>query len=131
MASESENIFRQEVSRLRAEYRSKRQRSSPFPPVGQPILDMEYMRGKTPFMRFWFDDGTELGQYVQLFHLPGTLSGDILRLERNLPQKQCHFEIKGDVIRTLEICPAHPLPIEDDFEDVTDLVAYLPLIEID
>ena len=45
---------------------------------------------------FWFEDGTALGQYIRLVDHPGTLSGDILRLRRDLPPFQGHFELDGD-----------------------------------
>jgi serine/threonine protein kinase len=92
---------------------------------------MELVPGEKPSMRFWFEDGTELGRYMRLFDQPGTLSGDILRLERSLPPIQGHFEVEGDIIRSLDQCPNHPQPIEDDFEDIGDLVIQLPLIEVD
>ena len=124
-------MFSQEVARLRAAYQVKRQKSNAFPPAGRPILDMELVPGEKPAVGIWYDDGTELGQYVRLFDLPGTLSGDILRLERALPVVDGHFEIEGDVIRSLNNCPNHPTPVEDDFEDVSDLIAKLPLVDVD
>ncbi|KAK4183564.1 kinase-like domain-containing protein [Podospora australis] len=111
-ATEAADLFSQEVARLRAEYQAKRQKSNAFPPAGRPILDMELVRGDKPAVGIWYEDGTQqLGQYVRLFDIPGTLSGDILRLERPLP--------------------AVSNEPEDDFEDVSDLVAKLPLIQVD
>lgn len=125
------DLFSQEVARLRAEYQAKRQKSNAFPPAGRPILDMELVPGDKPAVGIWYEDGTQLGQYVRLFDIPGTLSGDILRLERQLPAVNGHFEIEGDVIRSLDQCPNHPIEPEDDFEDVSDLIANLPLIDVD
>ncbi|KAK4141211.1 uncharacterized protein C8A04DRAFT_39247 [Dichotomopilus funicola] len=76
---------------------------------------------------------TPLGRYVRLFDIPGTLSGDILRLNRNFPPSCLptgHFEIEGDTIRPLgeDTCPDPPEPLEDDSEDTTDLIRLLPLI---
>ncbi|KAM3517016.1 hypothetical protein NHJ13051_009369 [Beauveria bassiana] len=127
----SDDHFSQEVIRLRANYQDKRQRSNLFPPTGLPILDMELVRGERPSMRFWHDDGTEVGRFVHLFDIPGKLSGQILRLERNLPPVGGHFEIEGDVLRSLEKCPNPPQPIQDDFEDIEDLVLQLPLLHVD
>jgi hypothetical protein len=42
-----------------------------------------------------------------------------------------HYEIEGDVIRSLDKCPNHPTEPEDDSEDVSDLTAQLPLVEVD
>ncbi|KAF3070402.1 hypothetical protein GL218_00240 [Daldinia childiae] len=131
MEANTNDAFGQEVTRLRVDYQRKRQGSNLFPPAGQPVLEMELVPGETLSMRFWFEDGTKLGRYVRLFDLPGTLSGDILRLERNLPSVQGHFEIEGDVVRSLDQCPDHPRAVEDDFEDVSDLVAQLPIINVD
>ncbi|KAK3292864.1 kinase-like domain-containing protein [Chaetomium fimeti] len=125
------DTFSEEVTRLRAEYQVKRQKSNVFPPAGRPILDMELVPGEEPAVGIWYEDGTQLGQYVRLFDLPETLSGNILRLERALPAVDGHVEIKGDVIRGLDECPNHPAPVEDDFEDVSDLVAKLPIVAVD
>lgn len=129
--TEAANLFSQEVIRLRAEYQAKRQKSNAFPPAGPAILDMEVVPGDKPAVGIWYKDDTPLGQYVRLFDVPGTLSGDILRLERDLPVVKGHYEIDGDVIRNLDKCPNHPIEPEDDFEDVSDLIAELPLIEAD
>ncbi|KAF2240267.1 hypothetical protein BU26DRAFT_536001 [Trematosphaeria pertusa] len=83
-------------------------------------------------MVYWYEDGTdtEKGQCVRIWDVPGTLSGDILRLRRNLPQRKCHFEIDGDTIRALPeyLEPREPI---DDSEDISELVASLPLVEVD
>ncbi|AEO68438.1 ab076a82-6106-491f-8b61-0ba7eeb2d57e [Thermothielavioides terrestris] len=130
-ATDAANRFAQEVARLRAEYQAKRQKSNAFPPAGRPILDMELVPGDKPAVGIWYEDGTQLGQYVRLFDIPGTLSGDILRLERPLPAVDGHYEIEGDVIRNLDECPDYPIEPEDDFEDVSDLIAKLPRIDVD
>jgi len=36
-------------------------------------------------MTYWIDEGTKSGQCVRIFDVPRTLSGDILRLYRDLP----------------------------------------------
>ncbi|KAG7286493.1 hypothetical protein NEMBOFW57_008804 [Staphylotrichum longicolle] len=107
MGDVTDDAFSQQVLRLRAAYQRKRQGTKLFPPIGQPVLEMELVRGTPPSMRIWYEDGTELGRHVHLFDLPGTLSGDILRLERDLPS-----------------------PVEDHFEDISDLVAKLPVVEV-
>lgn len=131
MLSDTDGAFGKEVLRLRVKYQRRRQASNLCPPAGQPVLDMELTHGETPITSIWYEDGTPLGRYVRLFDLPGTLSGDILRLNRNLPSVPGHFEIKGDVIRPLEIRPNPPHPLEDDSEDTTDLISLLPVINVD
>jgi hypothetical protein len=127
-------MFSDEVRRLRAEYHGKRQASNLFPPAGRPILDAENVPGPRPSVRYWFGNiDTEPDGYVRLFDLPGTLSGDILRLERGLPPSiPRHCEVEGDIIRPLDQCPQlPPLAVDDDFEDTQDLVAQLPTVEVD
>jgi serine/threonine protein kinase len=82
-------------------------------------------------MTFWFEDGTELGQCVRILDVPGTLSGDILRLCRQLPSVSGHCEIDGDNIRPLDHCLKHPKLEEGDSEDVSELVAELPVVAVD
>lgn len=67
---------------------------------------------------------------MRIFDVPGTLSGDILRLHRNLPAMSGHFEVDGDDIRPLDCCLKHPEVIEDDSEDVTELISKLPLVSV-
>jgi hypothetical protein len=67
---------------------------------------------------------------VRIFDVPGTLSGDILRLYRNLPLSSGHFEIDGDNVRPLKCCLEYPKP-EDDYEDVSELLSKLPLVSVD
>ncbi|KAH6626619.1 hypothetical protein B0J18DRAFT_477397 [Chaetomium sp. MPI-SDFR-AT-0129] len=106
MLSDADGSFSREVLRLRAEYQNRRQASNLCPPAGQPVLDMELTHGTPPTTSIWYEDGsTPLGRYVRLFDIPGTLSGDILRLNRNFPSSSSlppsHFEIEGDIIRPL------------------------------
>lgn len=124
--------FAQEVLRLRTEYEQNRLATNLFPPAGRPCLELDVQRvGSKRFMTFWFDDGTEQGQSVRIFDVPGTLSGDILRIKRNLPSMSGHFEIDGDEIRPLSRCLEYPDFIGDDSEDVSALVAELPVVDVD
>lgn len=68
--------------------------TSPRPP-GQPCLDRDVVRriGNRFCIISWFDDGTTHGQCVCIYKVPGTLSGDILRLKRNLPDVAGHYKI--------------------------------------
>lgn len=73
--------------------------------------------------RIRLEDGTGDGKYVRIVDRgPGKLSGDILRLKRNIPiEIQGHFEIVGDEIRDVEP-ECIPLfdELEDDSQDVTE-----------
>ncbi|KAI1810730.1 kinase-like domain-containing protein [Poronia punctata] len=126
-----EILFSQEVLRLRAEYEQRRVTTNLYPPAGRPHLELDIQRGDKDSVTYWFEDGTKDGQCVRIFDVPGTLSGDILRLYRNLPPLSGHFEIDGNDIRPLERCLDHPEFIGDDSEDVSVHVAQLPLIQVD
>ncbi|KAF9065979.1 kinase-like domain-containing protein [Rhodocollybia butyracea] len=68
--------------------------------------------------------------YVKISDVPGTLSGDILRLLAPIPYARLssHCEIKGNDIIPI----AYKEPAEEseptDYEDTSDLVAKLPLV---
>ncbi|KAM3443423.1 hypothetical protein NHJ13734_001951 [Beauveria thailandica] len=132
MASQiqADDPFSKNVHRLRADYEQRRLATNLFPPGGQPVLEVDVERGDKSFMTFWYDDGTKHGQCVRIFDVPGTLSGDILRLDRNLPAMSGHFEVDGDDIRPLNCCLKHPEDLEDDSEDVTELISKLPLVSV-
>ena len=129
--SQADVSFSKEVLRLRAEYEHRRVTTNLYPPGGRPLLELDLQRGDKSYMTYWFDDGTKYGQCVRIFDVPGTLSGDILRLYRNLPPLLGHFEIDGDDIRPLNCCLDHPELIEDDSEDVREPVSRLPLVCVD
>ncbi|KAM3497095.1 hypothetical protein MY10362_009539 [Beauveria mimosiformis] len=105
--------FSKKVRRLRANYEQRRLATNLFPPSGQPVLELHLERGDKSSMTFWYDDGTKHGQCVRIFDVPGTLSGDILRLHRNLPATSGHFEVD-----------------EDDSEDVTELISKPPPVSV-
>jgi hypothetical protein len=123
--------FVEEVTRLRSQYEQMRQSTNLFPPAGEPILDMQVEHNDKTSLTIWYDDGTELGKCVRLYDIPGTLSGDILRLRSMLPSVKGHFEIEGDTIRILDRCLEPPEPIKDDAEDIRDVIAQLPLVDVD
>ncbi|KAI0199452.1 kinase-like domain-containing protein [Astrocystis sublimbata] len=129
--SQADLSFSKEVLRFRAEYEHRRVTTNLYPPGGRPNLELDLQRGDKSYMTYWFDDGTKYGQCVRIFDVPGTLSGDILRLHRNLPPLLGHFEIDGDDIRPLDCCLEHPELIEDDSEDVSEPVSELPLVSVD
>ncbi|GAB1213055.1 hypothetical protein ATERTT37_002204 [Aspergillus terreus] len=129
--TQADDPFGREVLRLRAEYEHRRLTTNLYPPCGRPILELDFQRGDKTYMTYWFDDGTKYGQCVRIFDVPETLSGDILRLHRNLPPMSGHFEIDGNDIRPLDRCLEHPELIEDGSEDVSELVSKLPLVCVD
>ncbi|KAI1399452.1 kinase-like domain-containing protein [Hypoxylon fuscum] len=131
MVSEYTEVFSQQVERLRNDWARTRQSSNLFPPAGKPILDMRNEGGQKPCMILWYEDGHDREQCVRLYDVPGTLSGDILRMRRNLPEVNGHFEVDGDTIRPLDRCLEAPEPIKDDFENINDLIDGLPLLDVD
>jgi hypothetical protein len=62
--------------------------------------------------------------------IPGTLSGDILRLKQDLPQIEGNFAINGNEINMIETIPPRPI-YDDDTDDISDELALLPTIEVD
>ncbi|KAK4223985.1 hypothetical protein QBC38DRAFT_512024 [Podospora fimiseda] len=115
---ENTDGFSKKVVRLRSEYSKRRQKSNAFPPAWRSIHDTRLVRGEKPAVEIWYKDGRRLGQYARLDDIPGTFSGAILRIE-------------GDVIRKLDEAPEHPPEEEDDCENVSDLVAKLPAVDVD
>jgi hypothetical protein len=88
--------------------------------------------GPVPSETFWIKDGTPSGQCVRIYDVPGTLSGDILRLRQALPNHDGHFQVHGDNITPLD--SLIPLPEDeyiDDSEDVSEVLEILPVVEVD
>ncbi|KAK6855649.1 hypothetical protein PG995_007800 [Apiospora arundinis] len=133
MASESTETWRQQVERIPNDWERTRDSSNLFPPAGKPILDMDNVLGEKPCMILWYEDGpdSDSEQCVRLYDIPGSLSGDILRMRRNLPEISGHFEIEGDTIRKLDHPLEAPEPIEDHFDNIEDLLDCLPLLDTD
>lgn len=126
--------FSSEVLRLRAEYEHRRVTTNLYPPAGRPFLELDVHFSSEPsksYMTYWFEDGTETGQCVRIFNVPGTLSGDILRITRNLPPLTGHAEIDGDEIRPLDKAYDLPEELEDDSENAAELLATLPVVDVD
>ncbi|KAI0102613.1 kinase-like domain-containing protein [Nemania sp. FL0031] len=128
--TKNQDEFASKVARLREDYHRRRDETNLVPPAGKRVLDATSTRVGKPSVIYWYQDGTDLGQCVRIYDIPGSLSGDILRLHRNLPAVSGHFEIEGDIVRPLDRCLDRPIPIADDFEDVSDLVAQLPLVTV-
>ncbi|KAK8002399.1 hypothetical protein PG989_002118 [Apiospora arundinis] len=94
---------------------------------------MDNVLGEKPCMILWYEDGpdSDSEQCVRLYDIPGSLSGDILRMRRNLPEISGHFEVEGDTIRKLDHPLEAPEPIEDHFDNIDDLLECLPLLDTD
>ncbi|KAJ5159102.1 uncharacterized protein N7500_008753 [Penicillium coprophilum] len=111
-----------------------RNRSNLCAPSGKLAYEVLSERvGGRVIESFWYEDEQDeaaFGTFVRLVYIPGSLSGDILRLRRDLPLIKGHFEINGDVIRQITN-PPQPPNREEDSEDLTPILARLPEIEVD
>ncbi|KGO75386.1 hypothetical protein PITC_080720 [Penicillium italicum] len=129
-----EHSFPKLVENLRSNYLALRNRSNLCPPSGKLAYEVLSERiGGRMVESFWYEDEqdeTAFGTFVRLVDIPGSLSGDILRLHRDLPLIEGHFEVDGDVIRQITNPPQPPIR-EEDSEDLTPILARLPEIEID
>ncbi|CDM35833.1 hypothetical protein DTO013E5_5355 [Penicillium roqueforti] len=126
--SQSPDIFTQEIQRLRADYEEKKDRSNLGLGGDRQIIDLSLETVDGVFCyTYWYE-----GQCIRLGDIPGTISGDILRLDRNLPVSVDNgdYEIIGDQIRQLKNVP--PLPEhDDDSEELDTILALLPIVEVD
>lgn len=98
------DVFSEEALRLRAEYEHRRVTTNLYPPCSPALIEIDLKLGSKSNMTYWFEDSTEMGQCVRIWDVSGTLSGDILRLNRNLPPNPGHFEIDSNDIRQLGHC---------------------------
>jgi Protein kinase domain len=126
------DAFTKEVHRLRADYEIRREWTNLVPPTGRPVIDqsVDVVDGVV-YHTYWYEDDTPQGQCIRLADMPGTLSGDILRLQRNLPVLNGDHEIIGDQIHPLEHATPPPSDLDDDSEDLSAVLASLPMIEVD
>ena len=68
-----------------------------------------------------------MGGYVRLFDLPGTLSGDILRLEYGFPPNiPRHCEMEGGIIRPLQLSRPPSLTTPSPFPHQTSPTSSVP-----
>lgn len=106
----------------------KRERSNLGSGGGRQIIDIDVEEiNDVLHSTYWYAN-----QCIRLACIPGTLSGDILSLNQDLPAsvESGNYEIIGDQILPLHNVP--PLPdIEDDSEDLDTMLALLPLVEVD
>ncbi|KAB8532583.1 hypothetical protein FH972_025528 [Carpinus fangiana] len=119
--------FRQTVTSLRDEYMERRLNHDLYRDGRMQDCVEEQVKRYT----VWLENGGSEWQCVRLYDIPGTLSGEILRLRRGLPNVRGHFEVEGDIIRHLDQPPKPPVSDEDDSEDVSFELEKLPLIEVD
>jgi hypothetical protein len=118
----SDTDFVRNVMDLRAAYERKRDRSKLYCPRD---IFSERRDDGTYTATYWFKDG----QCIRFVDVPGTLSGDILRLEKNPPPDlHGNYEIDGDTIRPLAAEPTIP-ELDDDSDDVSDVLALLPIVQ--
>lgn len=117
-----------EIQRLRADYEAKRAQSNLVPTAGPRIMDLSLgvVDGVSSYT-YWYEPS---GQCIRLADIPGTLSGDVLRLQRNLPVLDGDHEIIADQIRPLKNAPPLPEP-DDDSEELGPVLASLPVVEVD
>ncbi|KAJ5195420.1 uncharacterized protein N7498_008858 [Penicillium cinerascens] len=120
--------FTQEIRLLRADYEGKKERSNLGYSGGRRIIDLSLdMIDNVLCYTYWYER-----QCIRLADIPGTLSGDVLRLHQNLPVSvdAGDHEIIGDQIRAIE--NALPLPeLDDDSEELDTILASLPIVEVD
>ena len=140
--TQPQGVFMQEVCHLRAVYKKQRESTNLVPPAGRPVLDLSIdLVDGIVYYTYWYEcaDGSpgaqKQYQAIRLADIPGTLSGAILRLERNLPilDSSLNYEIVGDEIRQLEQAPLPP-PRDDDDDDaesVNEALATLPEMQVD
>lgn len=125
--------FTSQVRHLRSEYNKLRFETSNLYPGCEILAQETKTEGSVEKWSYWMANGiTAHGRYIRLSNIPGTLSGDILRLHRNLPNLTDNWDIDGDKATKIE---SVPIPPEEDFPedfDHTDAdLELLPLIDVD
>ncbi|ESZ94317.1 hypothetical protein SBOR_5313 [Sclerotinia borealis F-4128] len=131
----SENTFDEDIQRLRAAYEQKRNSTNLVPPIGRPNWDISIdVVDGTVIYTYWFELDDNKLQCIRLADIPDTLSGDILRLNRNLPtsiwNSRNNYEIIGDKVTELNNAPSPP-DFEPDDEDITSEISMLPDVVVD
>ena len=128
----SNDEFVRAVSHLRANYQEKRDRTRLVPPVGRPVIDHSIEEvGNIVHHTYWYEDGSPRGPCIRLADIPCTLSGDILRLRRDLPPLDGNHEIIGDQISRCEDAPKPPPTNDDTLEDLAASLDSIPVIEVE
>jgi len=123
----AEQEFYANIRGLREAYNAKRDSTNLYPPGSKTLRDLDIQIVKR--YSFWYEDENSSSlQCVRIYDVPGTLSGDILRLNAQLPVLTGDCEIEGDIIRPLENAPAPPQEYDDDSEDVATVLDLLPVL---
>lgn len=128
------NDFIKEVRALRKQYENTCRRHD-MRLAGQPVrsTSIDIIQG-IEFHVFWYGDSGSRGQCIRIADIPGTLSGEILRLREDIPRLDGDHEIVGNEIRSLvgeeAPCPPIETPL-DDSEDPADVFTSLPIVDID
>lgn len=122
-----DTTFEAQVYDLRKDFQSKRQRDLPFSNAGKTLKGFHESR-QPPTLEIWYED-----QYIRIIDKPGTLSGQIIQLNEEIPLLKGDFGINGDEIFPLADCRRMSTldDDEDDIEDVSAELELLPLIEFD
>jgi serine/threonine protein kinase len=122
------DTFTQEVQLLRADYGGKRARTNLVSTASRQVIDLSLnvVNGVLCYT-YWYEPSD---QCLRLADIPGTISGDILRLKQNLPVLSGDYEIIGDQIRPLKNALPLPEP-DDDSEEVGTILSSLPVVEAD
>ncbi|KAB8356454.1 hypothetical protein FH972_024037 [Carpinus fangiana] len=128
------NQFDRVLRGLREGYQKKRMDSNCYPPFDRPLIESTDKEWNGTYEHsWWYEDEKANIRYLRIYDVPGTLSGNILRLLDNIPPIIGDCEIQGNEIRPVEDAP--PPPPEDEFhddsEDVTAQLALLPLVSVD
>lgn len=125
--------FMKEVENLRHEYMIKRDSTNLVPPAGRPVIHFsrDVIDGIL-FYTYCYEDDTSPRQCIRLADIPGTLSGDILRLKQNIPEVDGDYEIIGDKLQPLKQAQViQQEDSDDDSDDIEDVLALLPVVHVD
>jgi hypothetical protein len=119
--------------------RKKRNTTNLVPPTGRPVFDLTLdVVNSTVYYTYWFEcdnraqEGQDRYQAIRIADILSTLSGDILRLKRNLPSLNAgsDYEIIGN--ETRQLAQRLPLPdIIDDAKDLSRVLASIPEVAVD
>lgn len=121
--------FEEAVKGLRARYQASRDTTNIFHPNGRKFHDMDIERIER--VVFWYGgDDPDSATCIRVVDRPGTLSGDILRHLKPIPDMQGSFEIDGDMIYPIPYSPTVP-KADGSTDNLSTMMARLPLINPD
>ncbi|THU75169.1 kinase-like protein [Dendrothele bispora CBS 962.96] len=115
----SDEDFRLEIDRIRNEDLTMKKQSNLY-------TDHVEMYFGATFLEVWYEDK----RYVKIHDIPGTLSGNILRLRASLPPLDTPKEIIGNDVA--EVVYKDIPPEEDwDDQDASEVTSRLPVVTFD